>query len=387
MEPASRYTTSTIAFLKELPQHIEDPDWHVENKKRYEQVLRDPTRELVEQIRTGFIEQLSPEVAGGKRHLSILKKNDYSSSAVPWSGSTESLGRDSDALRDFAARGLLQVDSIGDRVRVAGADRVGLLLLPSGRRVLIRSKVPSLVILEWLSFLDEFPPLEIWLPDPAATTGADLYGTITRLFLRELEIVTRRFLRKDFTPVKRRSSAAMRSGSIQLNFRWPRGRERAWRRYGPSANVTSGANHKPCLTDPTSAIWAKLVKFHPIRRFRLHGLVPRFGCAVQDLVADAFRTYLPDRAAFANWNSPQAKLASLRKGAFDQAGLHLRQRLLHFAEVVVLDDRPAKVRLCILLVELSHLDCDRCGDSCRNCASLVPAYIPRNCVRENEKSV
>ncbi|MBC8872586.1 MAG: hypothetical protein H8E44_24390 [Planctomycetes bacterium] len=71
---------------------------------------------------------------------------------------------------------------------------------------MIRSKVPSLAILEWLAYLGEFPPLEIWLPDPAVTTGEDLYGCIARLFLHQLEIVTRRFLRKDFTPVKRRSS-------------------------------------------------------------------------------------------------------------------------------------------------------------------------------------
>ena len=77
VEPASQYTTSTIAYLKELPQHVDDSNWHAENKKRYEQVLRNPTRELVEQLRTKFIEQLSPEVAGGKRHLSILRKNDY----------------------------------------------------------------------------------------------------------------------------------------------------------------------------------------------------------------------------------------------------------------------------------------------------------------------
>jgi MoxR-like ATPase len=75
--PVSRYTSSTIAYLKELPEHVEDGEWHERNKKRYEQVLRDPTRELVEQIRTQYIQQLSPEVAGGKRQLSILKKNDY----------------------------------------------------------------------------------------------------------------------------------------------------------------------------------------------------------------------------------------------------------------------------------------------------------------------
>ena len=76
-EPLLRYTSSTIAFMKELPQHTDDADWHEANRKRYEQVLRDPTRELVEQIRTQYIQQLSPEVAGGKRQLSILKKNDY----------------------------------------------------------------------------------------------------------------------------------------------------------------------------------------------------------------------------------------------------------------------------------------------------------------------
>ena len=44
---------------------------------RYQRVLRDPARSLVEALRDNYIERLSPEVAGGKRHLSILKKNDY----------------------------------------------------------------------------------------------------------------------------------------------------------------------------------------------------------------------------------------------------------------------------------------------------------------------
>jgi 5-methylcytosine-specific restriction endonuclease McrBC regulatory subunit McrC len=131
---------------------------------------------------------------------------ELGSNAAPWSGSAESLGQDADAMRDFVARGLLQVDSIGNKVLIGGADRVGLLLLPSGRRVVIRSKVPSLTILEWLAFLGEFPPLEIWLRDPTVTTGADLYGCVARLFIRELEIVTRRFLRKDFTLIKHSSS-------------------------------------------------------------------------------------------------------------------------------------------------------------------------------------
>ncbi|MCH8043552.1 MAG: DUF2461 family protein [Planctomycetes bacterium] len=71
------FTTATVEFLKELPDHVQDAEWHEEQKLRYQRVLRDPARSLVEALRKQYIERLSPEVAGGKRHLSILKKNDY----------------------------------------------------------------------------------------------------------------------------------------------------------------------------------------------------------------------------------------------------------------------------------------------------------------------
>ena len=71
------YTDQTVAFLLELPAHSEDADWHEQNKKRYQTVLRDPSRRLVDDLRLKYIQTLSPVVAGGKRHLSILKKNDY----------------------------------------------------------------------------------------------------------------------------------------------------------------------------------------------------------------------------------------------------------------------------------------------------------------------
>ena len=73
----ARYTKSTIDYLEELPEHTKDSEWHKKNKSRYEQVLRDPTRELVKQLRTQYIQRLSPEVAGGKDQLSRLKKNDF----------------------------------------------------------------------------------------------------------------------------------------------------------------------------------------------------------------------------------------------------------------------------------------------------------------------
>jgi MoxR-like ATPase len=71
------YTDETVAFLLELPAHTEDGEWHEQNKKRYQSVLRDPSQNVVEELRAKHIQPLSPVVAGGKRHLSILKKNDY----------------------------------------------------------------------------------------------------------------------------------------------------------------------------------------------------------------------------------------------------------------------------------------------------------------------
>jgi hypothetical protein len=71
------YTDETVAFLLELPDHVSDGAWHERNKRRYEHVLRDPSQAIVDGLRTRYIQSLSPTVAGGKRHLSILKKNDY----------------------------------------------------------------------------------------------------------------------------------------------------------------------------------------------------------------------------------------------------------------------------------------------------------------------
>ena len=71
------FTTATVAYLSELPAHVTDGAWHEKTKDRYRAVLQGPCHSLVEMLRDGYIERLSPEVAGGTRHLSILKKNDY----------------------------------------------------------------------------------------------------------------------------------------------------------------------------------------------------------------------------------------------------------------------------------------------------------------------
>ncbi len=71
------YTTDTVQFILDLPEHETDAAWHKQNKRRYETVLRDPSQQIVDQLRSKYIQRLSPAVAGGKRHLSVLKKNDY----------------------------------------------------------------------------------------------------------------------------------------------------------------------------------------------------------------------------------------------------------------------------------------------------------------------
>jgi MoxR-like ATPase len=76
-EPTPTFSDETVAFLLELTEHTEDGPWHERNRRRYEHVLRDPSQAIVEGLRTRYIQRLNPAVAGGKRHLSILKKNDY----------------------------------------------------------------------------------------------------------------------------------------------------------------------------------------------------------------------------------------------------------------------------------------------------------------------
>lgn len=77
VEEQPLFTAATVTFVAELPDHTEDAAWHTRNKTRYEKTLRDPTRRLADAVRDRYVGKLSAEVAGGKRLLSILKKNDY----------------------------------------------------------------------------------------------------------------------------------------------------------------------------------------------------------------------------------------------------------------------------------------------------------------------
>ena len=106
---------------------------------------------------------------------------------------------------------MIQLDVSGDAVTIRGATRVGLVVLPSGRRVVIRSKIPSLKLIEWLAYLGEFPRLTAWLSDAGVGIGDDWHQCLARLFLRPLEHVTQRHVRRTtcrWRPIDRKSAAA-----------------------------------------------------------------------------------------------------------------------------------------------------------------------------------
>jgi 5-methylcytosine-specific restriction endonuclease McrBC regulatory subunit McrC len=125
--------------------------------------------------------------------------------AAPWEGTHCSLHGDVPALEIYARRGLIRLEINGDSVSISGATRVGLVILPSGRRLIIRSKISGLTILEWLAYLGEFRPLQRWLPEKGIaakdTEQDDWYRCIGRLFLAAMEDVTRWHLRKDYAAI------------------------------------------------------------------------------------------------------------------------------------------------------------------------------------------
>jgi len=126
--------------------------------------------------------------------------------AAPWEGTRSSLHGDMPALETYARRGLIRLELNGGRVSIGGASRVGLVILPTGRRLIIRSKISGLTILEWLAYLGEFRPLQHWLPEKGIaaqdTEQDDWHRCIARLFLFAMEDVTRWHMRKDYAAIE-----------------------------------------------------------------------------------------------------------------------------------------------------------------------------------------
>ncbi len=93
-----------------------------------------------------------------------------SSEPLEWTGTANSLGSDLDAIRFHADRNLLGLEERSGTVVIRGRHRTGIVLLPTGRRIVLRTKLPGIVLLYWLVYLGEFPDfqhgarLEMWLP-------------------------------------------------------------------------------------------------------------------------------------------------------------------------------------------------------------------------------
>ena len=75
------------------------------------------------------------------------------------------LGDDLEVLEMLAEERLIDLNVKGDLVAIKGTDQVGSVILPSGRRLIIRTKIPSIAILEWLVYLGEIPDLNTWLQE------------------------------------------------------------------------------------------------------------------------------------------------------------------------------------------------------------------------------
>ena len=115
-----------------------------------------------------------------------------SGGAPAWISSRRELGDDFTAIGMLSDRHVIAVDVRGEQFAIRGATRVGLVVLPSGRRLIIRSKISSLTLLEWLAYLGEFPRLTSWLPNAGVTVGDDWHQCLASLFLYALECATRR---------------------------------------------------------------------------------------------------------------------------------------------------------------------------------------------------
>ena len=129
-----------------------------------------------------------------------------SSDPLEWNGTANSLGSDLDAIRFHADRNVFDLEERSGNVVIKGKHRTGIVLLPSGRRIVLRTKLPGIVLLDWLVYLGEFPDFQHWSQTGNVTADDDWQMVLLKLFLLELDVVTRWHLRKDFVKLHIESS-------------------------------------------------------------------------------------------------------------------------------------------------------------------------------------
>jgi 5-methylcytosine-specific restriction endonuclease McrBC regulatory subunit McrC len=125
---------------------------------------------------------------------------------LEWTGVAKSLGNDLDAIRFHADRNVFGLEERSRNVVIKGKHRTGIVLLPSGRRIVLRTKLPGIVLLDWLVYLGEFPDFQHWSQTGNVAADDDWQKVLLKLFLLELDVVTRWHLRKDFVKLHIESS-------------------------------------------------------------------------------------------------------------------------------------------------------------------------------------
>ena len=106
------------------------------------------------------------------------------------------------AIKALEGKKILQACVAAGGLRVAGLDQVGTVVLPGGRRICIRPKVDDLVLLDWLAYVGNIPPVTQWARRGDLGARGIFPSLLAESLLAELEAVTRRSLREGFTQVR-----------------------------------------------------------------------------------------------------------------------------------------------------------------------------------------
>ena len=142
--------------------------------------------------------------------------------AVQWQGSRGELGRDFEAIQFQHEQKRIRLQVDGSQVTISGLDRVGLIVLPSSRRIVLRTKLSGLMLIEWLIYLGEFPEFQSWSPLGNVVQSDSWQKVLARLFLKELQRVTKYHLRKSYI------AAQVNSPTVKGRINWAKTANKPW---------------------------------------------------------------------------------------------------------------------------------------------------------------
>jgi len=142
--------------------------------------------------------------------------------ARQWHGTRQQLGDDFPAIMHHHEQKRIQAKVLDSQVTLSGLDRVGLIVLPSGRHIALRTKISGIKLIEWLIYLGEFPEFQSWSALGNVLQSDSWQKVLARLFLRELQLVTQFHLRKGYV------AAEVKSPTVKGRIRWAEAASKPW---------------------------------------------------------------------------------------------------------------------------------------------------------------